>query len=209
MTDKTFSAEVSKEARLYGVIDVLRVDRVAGWVIDRTDPYQSAVVEVRCGDRLIGTIVANRLRKDLEQRAVGTGHYGFVYAFDPPLADGMESAVTAIAKSQDGVELPLQPAAGAARSISVERKMLGRLLSEVTDMRTDIGALRQEMASATASHAQLLERLELVQLRIEGALTVEAMPSLRPRGWLRTMAGAGAIIAVGSIVVGMFSLWAT
>ena len=46
MTDQTPLSTVSKEPRLYGVIDLLRSDRVAGWVIDRTDPSRTAMVDV-------------------------------------------------------------------------------------------------------------------------------------------------------------------
>ena len=90
MTDQTPFPQIAKEPRLYGVVDVLRADRVAGWVIDRTDAARCATVELRREGRLIGTMTANRPRKDLERQAVGTGSYGFAFTFDPPLEEGME-----------------------------------------------------------------------------------------------------------------------
>lgn len=77
MTDQTPPSSATKEPRLYGVVDILRSDRVAGWVIDRTDPALCATVELRREGRLVATATASRPRKDLERQAVGTGAYGF------------------------------------------------------------------------------------------------------------------------------------
>lgn len=207
MTDQTPILQAAREPRLHGVVDVLRGDRVAGWVIDRTDPARCAVVEVRREGRLIGTVTANRPRKDLERQAVGTGAYGFALAVDPPLDEGMEFTISVTARSHDGVELPLQPAAGAARSMSPEKRALGRILSELSCLRDDLAGLQQESVSARQAHAQAQERLELVQLRLErGIACLEAPPSGTP-GWLTGVAIAGAVIAAGSLALGLFSLW--
>ena len=207
MTDQTPFVQASREPRLYGVIDVLRPDRVAGWVIDRTDAARCANVEIRREGRVVGTVAANRPRKDLERQAVGTGSYGFAFPFDPPLEEGMEFTVTVTARSHDGAELPLQPAASAAKSVSPERKALGRILSDLADLRADLTRLRQEAASAEENRARFHERLELVQLRLErGIAAAEAPQGASPR-WLTAVAVTGAVLAAGSLAVGLFSLW--
>lgn len=53
MTDQTPFPQAAKEPRLYGVIDVLRADRVAGWVIDRTDAARCATVEYPSWSRAV------------------------------------------------------------------------------------------------------------------------------------------------------------
>lgn len=208
MTDQTPFPQPSKEPRLYGVIDVLRTERVAGWVIDRTDIARCATVEVRREGRLIGTVAANRPRKDLERQAVGTGAYGFAFTFDPPLDEGMEFTVAVTARSHDGVELPLQPAAGAARAVSTEKKLLGRILAELAELRAEVGSLRQERAATEEARARFQERLELVQLRLESSISTVDMPEGNSSGWLAGVAVVGAILAAGSLALGLFSLWA-
>lgn len=207
MTDQTPFSHTPKEPRLYGVVDVLRADRVAGWVIDRTDSARCATVELRREGRLIGTVTANRPRKDLERQAVGTGAYGFAFTFDPPLEEGMEFTVAVTARSHDGIELPLQPVAGAARPVSAEKKALGRILAELVGLRADVAALRQAVASAQEGHARFQERLELVQLRLERGISAVDLPQRHAPGWLTGIAVGGAVMAAGSLAVGLFSLW--
>lgn len=208
MTDQTPFSQASKEPRLYGVVDVLRADRVAGWVIDRTDPARCATVSIHREGRLVGTVPANRPRKDLERQSVGTGAYGFAFTFDPPLEEGMDFTVAVTARSHDGAELLLQPAASAAKPVSAEKKALGRILSELASLRADLASLRRENASAEEGRARFQERLELVQLRLESGISAVNPPKADMRGWLAWVAVTGAVIAVGSLAVGVFSLWA-
>lgn len=207
MTDQTPFPSIPKEPRLYGVVDVLRPDRVAGWVIDRTDAARCATVELRREGRLVATVPANRPRKDLERQAVGTGSYGFAIPLDPPLEEGMEFTISVMARSHDGHELPLPPAASAARSISPEQKALARILAELAAARADIDRARQEIASAEKDRTRFQERLELVQLRLEGAISAVDVPKGAAPRWLAGMAATGAILAVGSLAFGLFSLW--
>lgn len=207
MTDQTPFSPATKEPRLYGVVDVLRPDRVAGWVIDRTDAARCATVELRREGRFIGTMTANRPRKDLERQAVGTGAYGFAFTFDPPLEEGMEFTVAVTARSHDGVALPLQPVGGAAKPVSAEKRALGLVLAELAELRTEVGSLRQEAASADGDRARFQERLELVQLRLESGISGMGAPKGSAPGWLAGVAVSGAVIAVGSLAVGLLSLW--
>lgn len=207
MTDQTPLSPNLKEPRLYGVVDVLRPDRVAGWVIDRTDAARAATIEIRREGRLVGTATANRPRKDLERQAVGTGSYGFAFTFDPPLEEGMEFTVTVTARSHDGAELMLQPAASAAKAISAERRALGRILAQLAGLQADLGALRQAVTLAQDGNARFQERLELVQLRLEAAISGVEAPRRGATGWLAGVAILGAVLATGSLALGLWSLW--
>lgn len=207
MTDQTPLLQAPREPRLHGVVDVLRADRVAGWVIDRTDAARCASVEIRREGRLAGTVTADRPRRDLERQAVGTGAYGFAFAFDPPLEEGMEFTVAVTARSHDGVELALPPAAGAAKSMSAEKRALGRILAELSALRQDIASLRHEATQADTARARFQERLEIVQLRLEAGMSTLGTTGGGSPGWLAGVAVAGAVIAVGSLAVGLLSLW--
>lgn len=207
MTGQTAFSHVPKEPRLYGVIDVLRPDRVAGWVIDRTDPARCATVELRREGRLIATAAANRPRKDLERQSVGTGAYGFAFTLDPPLEDGMEFTIAVTARSHDGVDLSLSPVAGAAKDISAEKRALGQVLSQLTGLRAEIAGLQRKMAAEADGRAQFQERLELVQLRLERWVSAEEPPRRGAPGWLTGIAVAGALLGAGSLALGLLSLW--
>lgn len=207
MTDQTPVPLIYKEPRLYGVVDVLRPDRVAGWVIDRTDAARCATVELRREGRLVATVPANRSRKDLERQAVGTGRYGFAIPLDPPLDEGMEFTISVTARSHDGQELSLQPAASAARTISPEKKALARVLAELSAVRADIDAARRDFAAAEGDRARFQERAELVQLRLESAIASVDVPQGTSSRWLAGVAVTGAILGLGSMAVGLYSLW--
>lgn len=207
MTDQTPFSQGIREPRLHGVIDVLRADRVAGWVIDRTDPHRCATIEVRRDGRLVDTATANRPRKDLERQAVGTGAYGFAVTFDPPLEEGMEFTVAVTARSHDGVVLPLQPVAGAAKAVSPEKRALGRILAELTELRCAIGTLNQALSQAEDSQSRTQDRIEIVQMRLEQRLSAIAAPQAGSPRWLIGTAVIGAVLAVGSLGLGFFSLW--
>ena len=209
MTDHPSLLLATREPRLYGVIDVMRADRVAGWVIDRTDAAHCASVEIRREGRLVGTVTANRQRKDLERQAVGTGYYGFSFSFDPPLEEGMNFTIEVKAMSNDGVELLLQPVGRAAESITPEKRVLNRILGELSALRADVMFIRQEITMAEQRRLHFQERLELVQLRLESSLSDRAAPRNSSPRWLGVIVVAGAIIAAVSLCTGLLSLWTT
>lgn len=197
----------TREPRLYGVIDVLRTDRVAGWVIDRTDASRTATVEIYCEGRCIGTVKADRPRKDLERQSVGTGAYGFVFPLEPPIEEGMEFTISVTAQSYDGVKLQLSPAARAAATVSAEKRALGRILAEISELRQEIGGLKTAVVSAEESSARFQDRLEHVQLRLEHGIASSDTPKPHAPGWLAAVAISGGILAAGSMILALLSLW--
>ena len=119
----------------------------------------------------------------------------------------MEFTVAVTAKSHDGIEMTLPLAAGAARTVSPDKKALGRMLCELADLRAEVVGLRQEAKSDLEARARFQERLELVQLRLETSASAAALPVRGTNGWLAAIAGAGATVAIGSLAVGLLSLW--
>lgn len=64
---------------LRGFIEICNNEIVAGWAQDILFPDRSVHFEVMRGDEIIGTVVAESYRKDLEVAGIGNGHHAFVY----------------------------------------------------------------------------------------------------------------------------------
>lgn len=197
--------------RLYGVMDVLRLDRVAGWAIDRTDAAAALEIEIRREGRPVATVRADRLRKDLERGGLGTGRYGFTCTLEPPLEPGFEFTVTAVARSADGALLDLKRPGAATQSPDRERRMLERLYEEVTAIANRLAAPPPPAApapheAAEAALADAVRRIELTQLRVEAALSAVAPPAPPEIKGLRAIAVTALALAAGSLALGLWSL---
>lgn len=200
------SAPGESGPRLHGVVDVLRPDRVAGWVIDRRDPRACAMVTVLREGRAVATLRADRHRKDLEQGGVGTGRYGFSAPLDPPLDPGLEFTLKVVARTADGAELPLR-AQGAATAPAPERRLLERVWEDLGDVRAATGRTDAALAGALDRLAQAMDRIEVMQARLE-AQPGPAAPARRPgHASLWLMAGLALATGLGSLGLGLWSLW--
>lgn len=197
--------------RLYGVMDVLRLDRVAGWAIDRTDAGVALDIEIRREGRPVATVRADRLRKDLERGGLGTGRYGFTCNLEPPLEPGFEFTVTAFARSADGALLELKRPGAATQSPDRERRMLERLYEEVTAIANRLASQQAPapvpQETSDAALADAVRRIELIQLRVEAALSAVATPAPPEIRGLRVIAGTALAIATGSLALGLWSLF--
>ena len=181
---------------LYGVVDVMRPDRIAGWVIDRRDSRAALDVEIRREGRLVATVKAARARRDLERAGVGTGRYGFSCELDPPIEPGFEFTLAITARAADGVTETLRrPARSAGPEAGPERRLLERIFEEVRRP-ADAGDLRE-----------LIARAEVVQARIEAALAAIEPPAATtvPAG-LRLLVGSAIAIASLSLAIGIISM---
>ncbi|MCU0908304.1 MAG: hypothetical protein MUF73_12855, partial [Rhodobacteraceae bacterium] len=158
--------------RLYGVIDVVRPNRIAGWAIDRADEGAAVQVDILRDGRVVATVTADRHRPDLQKGGIGTGRYGFLATLDPPLDPGFEFAVAAVARTPDGHSLTLRPVPGTLPEVPAERRMLQRLLEAMVDLQ----AAQARPAPVLAGLATTLDRIELVQARIEARLDTLERP---------------------------------
>lgn len=199
--------------RIYGVIDVLRPDRVSGWAIDRTDEAAAVEVEILREGRPVARIRADRERRDLARGGVGTGRYGFAAPIDPPLEPGFEFTLRVRAHAADGAACELRRArTGAAPD--PDRLLLERLFEEVRAL-----ARRPEPAPEPApvpaqagpdqALAELAARLELVQLRVEAALAAVEPAKAPGVGGVRLIALGALALAGGSLALGLASLFAS
>ncbi|MBP7003178.1 hypothetical protein, partial [Amaricoccus sp.] len=117
--------------RVYGVIDVLRPDRVSGWAIDRADAAAAVEIEILREGAPVARVRADRERRDLARGGVGTGRYGFSAPLDPPLEPGFEFTLRVRARTVDGDVADLRRAAATGAAPDPDRRLLERLYEEL------------------------------------------------------------------------------
>jgi hypothetical protein len=188
--------EAVSAQRINGVIDVPRPGRVAGWAIDRADPDAAVMVTVLREGRVIGEVRADAHRADLERGGIGTGRYGFALELDPPLEPGFEFTVTAVARAGDGTTGEIRPVGRARPSGDEDRRLAERTFDELTQVRSALrhAAGRQDRAAEMRA-LEILDRVEVVQARIELALAATEATDRRPRGRGLALAVAAALAA--------------
>src|SRR5262245_15881724 len=78
--------------------------RVAGWAQDQTRPDEPVSLLIFDKDRLVGRVLADRYRADLEARGIGDGKHAFEFDFPVPLSAD-EPRASRVCREIDGVEL--------------------------------------------------------------------------------------------------------
>lgn len=194
--------------RVYGVFDLVRPDRVAGWAIDRASSAAAVDVEIHREGQVIATVRADRHRADLEKGGVGTGDYGFGATIAPPIEPGFEFTVTAVARAPDGTRGELRRGGARGAAVAPEQRVIERLYEEVLRL-----GRAQAVARAPNDNvdrlADLVNRVEIAQIRLEAALAGVERPTTRASdGGLRPILICTAAIALGSLVLGLYSLFA-
>ncbi|MBP7241932.1 hypothetical protein [Amaricoccus sp.] len=196
--------------RLYGVIDILRADRVSGWAIDRTDAAAAVETEVLREGVVVARVRADRERRDLARGGVGSGRYGFSVPIDPPLEPGFEFTLRVRVRSADGATAELRRAGATISAPDPDRRLLERIYEELRALaaRPVPEPIPEPIPGPDHALIDLAARLELTQIRIEAALAAVEPPPRRDAGGVRLVAGAALAIACGSLALGLFSLWA-
>ncbi|MFO1208719.1 MAG: hypothetical protein U1E40_05775 [Amaricoccus sp.] len=180
--------------RVLGAVDLLRPDRVGGWAIDRVNRAGTLEVDVFREGRRVGTVRADRPRKDLAGADGTAGNHGFAFALEPPLEAGFEFTVSAVARAADGTVAELRRAG--ADAATAERRLLERLFEELVRLRRE----------PVAGNADAIQRVELAQARIEAALAAIERPAPAPAGGLRAIAVAALAIGSLSLALGIVSM---
>jgi glycosyltransferase involved in cell wall biosynthesis len=93
---------------LKGNLDVVNHLQVSGWAQDDAQPDVPVSLLVTANDRLIGRILANRYRPDLEQAGIGTGRHSFELQFSKRLAP-FQQHVVRVCRESDGADLAQSP----------------------------------------------------------------------------------------------------
>lgn len=197
--------------RIYGVIDLLRTNRIAGWAVDRRDSAAVVSVEIWRENARVATVRADRLRPDLVSGGVGGGHYGFAADIDPPIEPGFEFTVTAKARAADGAETVLGRGALKEGKASADRRLAERTFGEVSRLKADVAALaaRGSCAEEIGRIQSVLDQIEVTQVRLDASIaSCGAKAPNEARAGLRIVAMGAIVIALGALGAGAWSLLA-
>jgi hypothetical protein len=197
--------EASSGARINGVIDVPRPGRVAGWAIDRGDPDAAVTIRIEQEGRLVGEVRADAYRPDLERGGIGTGRYGFTFDLDPPVEPGFEFTITATARANDGMSGNLSPIGRAKTVDDANRRLSERVFNELVRLRT---GLSRDTNSADTQLCDTIGRIEVVQARLETAMSTFAPPQQAGMGGIMAAVALSLAIGLASLGLGLWSLLA-
>jgi hypothetical protein len=94
---------------LRGNIDETGADRIAGWAQDPDYPEIPVCLDILADGQLIGQVLANRYRADLETAGLGSGRHSFEFIRPPGLR--LSADTVEVRRSFDGQMLPVPRAA--------------------------------------------------------------------------------------------------
>src|SRR5262249_27980615 len=97
------SANPHGSSGLRGHVDLIRPDLIAGWAQSIEYPEVPVCLDLLAGGQLLGQVLANRYRADLERAGLGSGHHGF--EFIPPQGLMFSDASVEVRRSLDGAKL--------------------------------------------------------------------------------------------------------
>jgi glycosyltransferase involved in cell wall biosynthesis len=115
---------------LQGHLDHASPTRICGWAKDMADDERRVGLVVSVDDQIIGRILANRYRGDVEEAGFGDGRYGFDFVIPHGLS-ALETHVIRVRREADGAELTGSPIAlpAACRFDGAVEQTLANLLS--------------------------------------------------------------------------------
>jgi hypothetical protein len=90
---------------LRGYVDVVSTRLIAGWAQTPEHPEAPVCLSIYAGDRLIGQVLANRYRADLERAGLGSGRHSF--EFTPPAGLTFALHAVEVRRSLDRAALTL------------------------------------------------------------------------------------------------------
>ena len=90
---------------LRGCVEMIAGCRIAGWARIAEHPEAPQCLDIVAGGRLIGQVLANRYRTDLERAGLGSGRHAFV--FEPPAGRSFALDDVEIRRSLDGESLKM------------------------------------------------------------------------------------------------------
>ncbi len=88
---------------LRGYVDAVGPRRIEGWAQNIEHPDAPVCLDIYAGGRLIGQVLANRYRKDLEAAGLGSGRHSFV--FTAPAGTALAANAVDIRRALDGTAL--------------------------------------------------------------------------------------------------------
>jgi hypothetical protein len=95
--------EASRASNLRGFLDRVTPHIIEGWAQNTDHPETPVCLDIYAGGRLIGQVLANRYRADLERTGLGSGRHSF--SFTPPRGLALNAGTVAARRSLDGAIL--------------------------------------------------------------------------------------------------------
>ena len=96
-------AETPPVDPLRGFVDIIGADGISGWAQNTDHPEAAVCLDVLADGRLIGQVLANRYRDDLQRAGLGSGRHGF--EFTPRPGSAFAPATVEVRRSLDGAAL--------------------------------------------------------------------------------------------------------
>ena len=101
----TPGCEATLTGNVRGYVDRVTKERVAGWAYNIDHPEAPVCIDILAGGVLVGQVLANRYRADLEQAGIGDGCHSF--EFVPPPEKPLAPEQVEVRRSLDGRPLEL------------------------------------------------------------------------------------------------------
>jgi hypothetical protein len=99
------AADPPRIGPLRGYVDLASPSCIAGWAQNVDHPEAPVCLDIYVGGLLIGQVLANRYREDLQRAGLGNGHHSFEFAPTAGLAFAPDTVE--VRRSLDGVALEL------------------------------------------------------------------------------------------------------
>lgn len=95
-------------ASLYGCLDVVTRDRLAGWALDSAHPDKPVALQILDNGTPFASLLANRHRADLAEAGVGSGRHGFDLLIPGGMSPFVRHVIEVRAEA-DGAAVPGSP----------------------------------------------------------------------------------------------------
>lgn len=208
---------------LEGCLDALTEGKIFGWAWDRERPEDRLVIELRQGDTILATGVADRRRADLAGSGIGDGAYAFEIALPSDCASDAlavhvnspstdKTTVLTLRPSPQPDDLPgeLQRLSAGMHGVSLVQKqtanMVQGLLREIRESggsEDRLAVIEQRLSELSAAQQALgkqFETTEVFLMRFDGLLRqLDSRLSVRPA---MDASAAFKVVAVFAAVVG-------
>ncbi|WP_222869332.1 hypothetical protein ROLI_001230 [Roseobacter fucihabitans] len=202
------------EERVNGIVDRPAAGRIAGWAIDRADPAAHVVVDIYFEEALIGQVPATDYRKDLQRNGIGTGRYGFKFDLPDGINPEMSFAIKAVARTKDNTFASLRGTGRMVPSEDPKVRMSQRAYLHTCTLRQEFLQLSRKLdavvqdAKSTKGDSDILERIELVQARLESFVNQQPTHPLQPHNsGLKWAVAFALLLGISSFSFGILSFW--
>ena len=159
---------------LRGNVDVLNARHIDGWVQDESRPEHPVSLLIIDNDALIGRVLANRYRADLQEAGIGSGRHAFELDFAQGLSP-FERHKILLRSETDGAEMPGSPfVLEPARTFDADvEHMLSRTLAQcgldediprkIEFLAGELNRLVQQLADRDSSRAERARYAHMLQ----------------------------------------------